>query len=169
MQPNLQEVMAISPTKKTSPLHHRLNVLLISFWAVWLVIVSASDLCNLLVYFDWLEPDFPFNSNNFAAVQKMMGRYKLSDIWSIFLFAGIISWCLINAALFMAAIALRKQHQQLLDWAGQGYLMLIALHICFDIADELFIFYEFADGLMSRLGTIILCYLCLWLERQQQD
>lgn len=138
--------------------HQSFNTLFVSFWTVWIGVVLAADCCDLLVYYDFLASDWPFASNNLKFVFKMVERYHLSDLIAISLFAIIILWCVGSFWLFLRSLLYLKNRDKFLRLSCQAYLSLIALHLVFDIADEIFIFYDFTDGLMGRISLLILCY-----------
>ncbi|HXF90647.1 MAG TPA: hypothetical protein VNJ29_01815 [Candidatus Nitrosotenuis sp.] len=146
-------------------IHRHINILLVSFWTLWLFIVFVSDCCDLLIYFNQLPTTWPFNSHNLNAVLTMIQIYNLSPSIGIFLFVLIILWCLGNLGIFLKALFHYPNRYLYLHWSSIGYLFLIGLHLCFDIADEIFIFYEFTDGLMARLSVILLSYGCLMTEQ----
>ena len=145
-------------------LHACLNTTLISFWTLWLSIVLASDCCDLFIYYGWLAADWPFTSNNLSAVFRMGSRDHLSPPPIISLFWIIILWCLGNLGLFLKAFYHFKERQKFLILSGWAYFFLIGLQLCFNLADELFIFYDFTDGLMARISLMILCYGCVLVE-----
>jgi len=145
-------------------LHQTLNTVLIIFWTLWLLIVLTTDCCDLLIYQGWLASEWPFASNNLGAVIKMTSRYHLSPFTVVSLFVMIILWCGLNLGIFLKAFCYQRDRHQFLKMAGWGYLFLIGLNLCFYIADEIFIFYDFTDGLTSRISLLILCYACLFNE-----
>lgn len=121
-------------------------------------IVLATDCCDLLIYYGLLASDWPFASNNLGAVFKMVSRYHLPPFIAISLFILIILWCAGNFGLFLNALMHLKKRTKFLNLSCWAYLFLIGLNLCFDLADEIFIFYDFTDGLMGRISLLILCY-----------
>ena len=144
--------------------HESLNTLLVSFWMAWLVIVFATDCCDLLVYYGFLASDWPFASNNLEVIFKMGGRYNLSPLIAVSLFTLIILWCAGGLGMFLNAFFHIKNRDRFLNVSCWAYLFLIGLNLCFCIADEIFIFYDYMDGLMGRISLLILCYMCSLAE-----
>jgi hypothetical protein len=129
-----------------------LKRLLLLGWAVWLSVVFLSNLADAAKGLGWLPESWAFASGNLQSVRQTTARYGTPDAVNGVLFAGVVVWEGVAAALFWrAAWAFRGRGAgritvyhafatSLLLWAG------------FLVADEIYIAYPL-EGTHLRLFT----------------
>jgi hypothetical protein len=126
-----------------------LRTLVLLFWALWLSIVTASNLTNALRVAGVLPASFAFASSNFELVQTSTAIYHAPRALVWMLFAGVIAWEGLAAALFFRALLLVRRSAR----GGGGdeasvepglvaaFATAMALFAAFMLADELLIAY----------------------------
>ena len=74
--------------------------LLLLFWAVWLALVVAGNVCDALREAGLLGESWRYASGNYQAIRDVLAPYELSDNVAAALFAGVIAWEIVSMALF---------------------------------------------------------------------
>jgi hypothetical protein len=74
--------------------------LLLLFWAVWLSLVVAGNVCDALREAGLLGESWRYASGNYQAIREVLAPYELSDAVATVLFAGVIAWEIVSTALF---------------------------------------------------------------------
>lgn len=140
---------------------------LILFWAVWLTIVTLSNLTDALKALGILSPDFGWASYNYALVLKTVGEQGVPAAGGAVLFAGVLVWeILATALLWRAWNALRRGAPGTAPEVTQAFAVNLALWAAFLVATELFINYETAG---THKTTLIAQIATLILLRQRED
>ena len=80
-----------------------LKRLLLLFWATWFSIVFFSNLADGLKALQWLGSSWAFASGNFQFIKETTARYGTPAWLNGILFAVVILWEGITAALFLAS------------------------------------------------------------------
>ena len=107
-----------------------LKLVLVFFWALWFSIVFLTNVFSAMKAAGRLPPDWKFASKNYEMVAKAVSLYD-APVWvPRLLFAGVIAWQLVAAALFWYALA----DMTAADAAFSAGMLLFA---AFMIADEL--------------------------------
>lgn len=116
---------------------------LVVFWAVWLTIVCATNLCDNLKGAGILPNDWMFASGNLQFMRKVVARYFPPEPLSMILLAGVIAWEGLAAALFFrAAFHLRTTSDHVSREVTTAFAAGLGLWAAFIIADEIFIVYD---------------------------
>jgi hypothetical protein len=124
-----------------------LRLVVLLFWALWLTIVTASNVTNALRVAGALPTSFAFASANFELIEASTAIYQATRgvVWALFL--GVIAWEAAAAGLFWrATIAVWRQR------TGAGvataaaplapaFAAALGLFAAFMLADELLIAY----------------------------
>lgn len=129
--------------------------LLTAFWAVYFLLVAASNLSDALIAVGWLSAGVPFTSGNFALIGEVTSIYGVPGWVNGLLFAGIILWQIALVVLFARAFG----NAELLNVA---YGASAALWVAFILADELFIAYH-VQGLESTHVGLLTLQCVTWL------
>jgi hypothetical protein len=115
---------------------------LICFWAIWLSIVFASNVCDALVQLGSLPATWPFASGNYAAIVKVTARYAVPSMVLGGLFLGVILWEGIGTVLFWRAAVMARRAGGGRDAVYQAFGCGLALMAAFVITDEVCIVYD---------------------------
>jgi hypothetical protein len=128
-----------------TPRSLRLTVLL--FWALWLTVVTASNVTNALRVAGALPTSFAFASANFELIEASTAVYHAPRgvVWVLLL--GVIAWEALAAGLFWrAALTAWRQRPGAADsnaWTplAPAFATALGLFAAFMLADELLIAY----------------------------
>lgn len=115
---------------------------LICFWAIWLSVVLASNVCDALVQLGTLPATWPFASGNFAAIVKVTARYDVPSAVLGGLFLGVILWEGIGTVLFWRAVVVTRRVGSGRDAVYRAFGCGLALMTAFVITDEVCIVYD---------------------------
>src|SRR5205809_3246339 len=78
--------------------------LLLLIWAVWLSVVFLSNLADAAKGLGWLGDSWAFASGNLEFIRQTTARYGTPDAVNGVLFAGVVAWEGVAAALFWRAV-----------------------------------------------------------------
>lgn len=136
---------------------------LLCFWALWLTVVVASNICDGLIQLQVIPLSWPFASGNFGAILKVTARYQLPRMICGLLLAGVIVWESVAMVLFWrAAIAADgSDHGRKLIYPA--FACVLALMAAFVIIDEVCIVYDL-EASHLRLLIALLASL-LYIDR----
>jgi hypothetical protein len=113
-----------------------LKRLLLYFWAAWLAIVTASNVCDAFKAFEVLDKRWPFASGNYNLVVKSVARYGAGSAVGGGLFGAVIAWEAISAVLFLHA-AINFKSGDDLKRTYAAFIASLALWAAFMLADEI--------------------------------
>lgn len=108
------------------------------FWALWLSVVCLTNLFDALKALGWLGPGWAFASGNFDFIVKATAIYDPAPVVNGVLFAGVIAWEGVSAALFWAAwrsFGAGATRRPGVLWTA--FTVSLALWAAFMLADEL--------------------------------
>ena len=120
-----------------------LKMLLLFVWAAWLTVVFTTNALDALKALGLLSEGWAFASGNYRFLVATTARYGTSTWINAALFAGVIAWDAIAAALFWQATWLFPGRAT----KGNGpvrvaFTVSLALWGAFLLADEIFVAYE---------------------------
>jgi hypothetical protein len=135
---------------------------LIAAWALWLTVVTASNVCDWLRMLGHLDPAWAFVSGNYAAVQKAMALYGLPAELIDLTFLAVIGWQAVATLLLWWAAA---------RFAGGGRLgpvyvafaVFVGLWLAFLVMDEVFLQYTLEDVHRQLVQASLLSLLAIAL------
>ncbi len=123
---------------------------LIFFWALWLTVVTISNLLDGLKALRILPESWRFASGNYAAIRSALGERSPAALAGA-LFAGAILWEALAALLFWRAFST-------LDIIP-AFAISLALWAAFVVMDELLVEFELAASHLriftAQLATLI--------------
>ena len=122
----------------------RLRAALTLFWALWLSVVTLTNVTNGLRTAGVLPTTFAFASDNLQLIETTTSVYEVPRAATWLLFAAVIVWEATAAALlYRAAARLRRG-----DGAGveAAYAAALGLFAAFMLADELLLAYPLQGG-----------------------
>ena len=115
---------------------------IVIFWATWLPIVLASNVCDGLRQIQVLPPQWTFVSGNYAFMKSVTSRRQCESATPL-LFVGVLAWESVAAGLFVrAAYLIFRQSTQSRDATRIAFAAAIALWAAFLLADEILIVYD---------------------------
>ena len=118
-----------------------LGALLVGGWAVYLTVVVASNVTDLLVSFGWIQTSF--RSGNLAFIATATRIYFRSRPVDQILLAGVVIWEAGAAALlWYGAIAWYRGGAMRTAAAEAGLIGLALLWMAFAVATEVFVAYD---------------------------
>jgi hypothetical protein len=127
------------------------------FWAAWLTIVVATNVCDALKAGGALPAGWTFASGNWPLMLKVTGVHATPVPLVAALFLGVILWEALAAVLFWRA------------WAASGrggliaFIVSLALWAVFILADEVFLAYQLEPAHMRIFGLQLISVLALRL------
>lgn len=145
-----------------SPLRYpTLKAGLVLFWALWLTIVTLSNLTDALKVLGILSADFIWASYNYALVRDTVAAHGVPAAGAAVLFAGVLAWeTLASILLWRAWNALRRGAPGTAPEVTQAFAVNLALWAAFLVATELFINYDTAGThkttLIAQIATLLL-------------
>jgi hypothetical protein len=110
---------------------------LLLFWGAYLSLVVLTNLMDVAKALSLLAPSWEFASGNYAFLLKITARYNTPTWLNATLFAGVVCWEALAAALFLVA-GLRYPQRGLLYPA---FTVTTLLWGAFVLAEEVFIAY----------------------------
>ena len=114
------------------------------FWALWLTIVTATNVANALRTAGVLPSTFAFASDNLQLIETTTSIYGVPTTVVWLLFAGVIAWEATAAILlWRAAARLGRGDAAALDLA---YGAAMGVFAAFMVADELLLAYQMQGG-----------------------
>ena len=133
---------------------------LVLFWAVWLSLVSLTNVCDALKSLDVLPENWTLASYNFDLVRSAVGTHGVPVTVAAVLFAGVIAWEILASALLWRAFAAMLRGQPGTSPAvTQAFFVSLALWAAFLIATEATVDYLTAGThkatLIAQLVTLI--------------
>jgi hypothetical protein len=135
-----------------------LKRLLLLFWAAWLALVTASNLCDALKGLGVLDDPWPFASGNYGLIVAATARYQPPAALNCVLFAGVMIWEGTSALLFLRA-AIRFRGRDQLRAVHTAFAFGLLLWAAFMIADEI----VFTFGFENTHRGIFVAQLATWL------
>ncbi len=137
---------------------------LLLFWAVWLSLVTATNLFDAMKQLDLLPEGFTLASYNFALVVETVGAHGVPAAVAAFLFAGVIAWEALASILFWRAwAACRRGEPGTAQEVTQAFVVGLALWAAFLIATEATVNYVTAathkSTLIAQLATLVVVRL----------
>jgi hypothetical protein len=115
---------------------------LLVFWAAYLSLVFATNLLDGAKALGLLEPQWSFASGNYAFVTKTTALHGTPAWVNAVLFAGVIVWEGIAAALFWRAAWCYRGRETGRAGAYTASAVGLSLWAAFVLADEVFIAYQ---------------------------
>jgi hypothetical protein len=138
---------------------------LLSFWALWFSVVSASNAADALRESGLVSPALRFNSRNFALVADAISLYSLSRTWAAALFALVLLGQLAASLLFWRAALLENPLAARVHLAP--FCAGIGLFCAFLVSDEVLLVYRRFAGLETThfavLSSLLLSLLLVHL------
>ena len=111
--------------------------LVLWIWAVWLSVVTLTNIADALKALGVLPPQFTFSSGNYAFMRSVTVVHHTPVFLVAVLFAGVIAWEIVATVLHWRAVAAFTT-----TTIQQAFLASIALWGAFMVADEIFLSYE---------------------------
>jgi hypothetical protein len=146
------------------PVPYRLRPVILLFWALWLTVVTASNVTNGLRVARVLPQTFAFASSNFELVETTTAIYHAprAVVWILFL--GVIAWEGLAAALFWRALAatrgvLANDPVALERVLSAAFAAAMGLFAAFMVADEALIAYPLQAGHMRAFAVLGVSWL----------
>ena len=139
---------------------------ILGFWALWLTIVTASNITNGLRVAEVLPSNFPFASANFQLIEGATAIYgtPASVVWV--LFVGVILWEGLAAGLFFRAA---RSFWASGEFDVAPFVAAMGLFACFMLADELLIAYPMQATHMRIFIALGVSLLILRVVPSQAD
>ncbi len=133
---------------------------LVFFWAVWLTIVTLTNLTDALKALGLLPDTFGWASYNYALVRDTVGAHGVPAAFAAVLFAGVLAWEVLAAGLLWRAWnMMRRGAPGTAPAVTQAFAVNLALWGAFLVATELFINYATAathkSTLIAQLATLL--------------
>lgn len=140
---------------------------LVFFWAVWLTVVTLTNLTDAFKALGGLPETFGWASYNYALVRETVAAQGVPTALAGLLFAGVLVWELLAAGLLWRAWnAMRRGAPGTTAAVTQAFAVNLALWCAFLTATELFINYATAA---THKSTLIAQLATLLVVRMRQD
>jgi hypothetical protein len=131
------------------------------FWAAWLSVVTTTNLLDASRALGVLPESFQFVSGNWAWINQVMNPLGVPRGFQAAMFAGVIAWEALGAALFWRALASYRgrplaQEKPTVHACGVN----LGLWSAFQVLDEVFLAYQ-PEGVhrvifVSQIATLLL-------------
>jgi len=137
---------------------------LLLFWALWLSVVVATNVLNGLQALSALPESFKFVSGNWPWINQTMDPLGVPRALQALMFAGVIVWEGLAAALFWCAFAVYRGRSLLQEpTVIAACAVNLALWAAFQVLDEVFLAYP-PQGVHRAIFTNqIITVLALYL------
>lgn len=152
-------------------MHQIMQYGIVGFWALWTLLVSASDLINLLQKLHMVPDSLHFTSNNYTLVAQTLSIYGL-DTFTI----TIVVFTIINVMVFLAAVAFLRAFiagilgsSTFIKYTYIAFIVSFALEGFFILADEVFIQYSNEHGHVIRLAFRLITFIVFMMVSRKLD
>ena len=149
---------------KLNKLLYVFSQMIILFWALWISVVSITDLCDFMVHLHLLPNTFPAVSGNINLVFGFLSRYDLDSIqiaYTVYTLI-ILSALTITLAYWRAFIASFTNKNHYVCRSVMAFLLNAGMVSFFLVIDEIFIQYEAGHNHMVRLSAILINFLVFY-------
>jgi hypothetical protein len=139
------------------------------FWALWLSLVSLTNVLDALKSLRVLGPGWAFASGNFAFMASVTAKYHTPTGVNAFLFAGVVAWEIFAACRFWHALsAHRRSGIDAEDAVRSAFTVSLALWAAFMLADETFFAFD-AESTHIRIfiAQLVSLVVVRWLSRSE--
>jgi len=117
--------------------------LLLLFWALWLSVVSTTNILDALRAVETLPQSFRFASGNWGWINQVMNPLEVPRIVQAVMFAGVIAWETLAALLFWWAAFSYRGRSLAKERAGLWACGInLGLWAAFQVLDEVFLAYQ---------------------------
>lgn len=133
---------------------------LVLFWAIWLTLITLTNMTDALRHLGLLAEDISWASYNYSMVVQTLGKQGVPSSVAAILFTIIIAWeALASVLLWRAWQAMRRGGEGLSAEVTQAFVVSLALWAAFLIATEATVSYETAGThkttLIAQLATLL--------------
>lgn len=112
---------------------------LVGLWAAWFSLVVLSNAFDALKQLGALPAGWRFVSGNFEQVREAVSVYRCPDWCAALLYAGVVLWQVLAAALLWRALLLSLAEPGLaLDAVNLAFTCALGLWAAFLLAEEVF-------------------------------
>src|SRR5262245_25597629 len=126
---------------------------LVLFWAIWLTVVTATNILDVLKQLGALPSTFTLVSYNFELVAKTVGAHGVPAVIAAARSAGVILWELLASVLLWRAWrAMHRGAPATAPEVMQAFAVSLAIWAAFLIATELTVNYATA---MTHKATLV--------------
>ena len=134
---------------------------LVLFWAIWLSLVTLTNVFDALKQLGIISEGFTFASYNFDMVKETVGAHGVPTAGAAVLFAGVIAWqFLASLLLWRGWLAMWRGRPGTTEEVTQAFVVSIALWGAFLIATELTVNYATAGThkttLIAQLASLLI-------------
>lgn len=112
------------------------------FWALWLTVVTITNVFDLLKAIGVLPPEWSFASGNYGFVAETVAVNNVGGPLVTLLFIGVIIWEALAALLLWRAFLAYNTTPAGLQAVYTAFAVSLALWAAFMLADELFFAYD---------------------------
>lgn len=133
---------------------------LVLFWAIWLTIITLTNLSDALNQLGLLPEGFTFVSYNFDLITVTVGAHGVPTAGAVILFGGVLVWEMLASILLWRGWAvMRRGEPGTAPEVTQAFVVSLALWCTFLIATELTVNYVTApthkSTLIAQLATLL--------------
>ncbi|MDA0379441.1 MAG: hypothetical protein O3C45_11280 [Bacteroidetes bacterium] len=133
---------------------------LVLFWAIWLTLITLTNMTDALRHLGLLAENVSWASYNYSLVEQTLGKQGIPSFLAAILFAIIIAWeGLASVLLWRAWQIMRRGGDGLSAEVTQAFVVSLALWAAFLIATEATVSYETAGThkttLIAQLATFL--------------
>jgi uncharacterized membrane protein YidH (DUF202 family) len=154
-----------SPTIIGTMRFSSIQIGLVLFWAIWLSVVTTTNILDVMKQLGALPAGFTLVSYNFELVAKTVGAHGVPTLIAALLFTGVIAWELLASALLWRAWqAMRRGAPATAPEVMQAFAVSLALWATFLIATEVTVNYATAS---THKLTLITQLVSLMVMRAQ--
>ena len=118
---------------------------LVLFWAIWLTVVTTTNILDVMKQLGALPARFTVVSYNFELIEKTVGAHGIPTAVAALLFAGAIAWELLASVLLWRAwLTMHRGAAGTAPEVTQAFAVSLALWAAFLIATEMTVNYATA-------------------------
>lgn len=133
---------------------------LVLFWAIWLTLITLTNMTDALRHLGLLAENISWASYNYSLVEQTLAKQGLPALVAVILFTVIIAWELLASVLLWRAWqTMRRGGDGLSAEVTQAFMVSLALWAAFLIATEATVSYETASThkttLIAQLATLL--------------
>jgi hypothetical protein len=143
-------------------------------WAMWLSVVTLTNILDALKALGVLGEDFGFASGNWPYLEATTAIHDVPGWINAILFGGVIAWELLGSALFWWAwAAYRRGASRSSEPVMSAFIVSAALWVAFTIADEIFFVFDTENThrliLVALLASLVTMHVVDDDEERQSE
>ena len=143
---------------------------LVLFWAIWLTVVTTTNILDAMKQLGALPARFAVVSYNFELIEKTVGAHGIPTTVAAVLFAGVVAWELLASVLLWRAwLTMYRGAPGTAPEVMQAFAVSLAIWAAFLIATEMTVSYATAATHKATLTAQLVSLIVIRGRRRPEE